>query len=98
MPRLHALDGVAVLVHVEDAGLDSERVERVDALSHGAWNAGLQRVADAAETLPAAHVMHAVHGLLLEAGYADHGVLGDDLGELLFRPALGVLGPTGRTM
>src|SRR5206468_11962948 len=30
--RLHALDRMAVLVHVEDAEPDGERIERVDAL------------------------------------------------------------------
>ena len=62
VPRLHALDGVAILVHVEDAELHRQRVERVDPLlPRLVEGLGLERIADAAEALLAAQVMHAVH-------------------------------------
>src|SRR5262249_45627563 len=61
--RLHSLHGMAIFVHVEDAELDRKRVQRVDAfLPRLVERLRLQGVTDAAETLPATHVMHAVHG------------------------------------
>ena len=63
MARLHALDGMAVLIHVEDAELDRQRVESINPLlPRLVEGLGLKRIADAAKTLLAAEIMHAVHG------------------------------------
>ena len=60
--RLHALDGVAILVHVEDAELDREREQGIDPLLPGLVEGlGLQRIANAAKSLLAAKIVHAVH-------------------------------------
>src|SRR5258708_18242934 len=62
MARLHAFDGVAILVHVENAELDRQRIERVDALlPRLVEGLRLQGVANATEALSAAHVMNAIH-------------------------------------
>jgi hypothetical protein len=37
VPRLHALDRVAVLVHVEDAEPDREEYSALTRFSHGSW-------------------------------------------------------------
>ena len=68
MARLHALDRVAVLVHVEDAEPDGERIERVDALLPVLVK-GLRigRVANRAEALRPAEVVDAVHRELRRA-------------------------------
>jgi hypothetical protein len=60
--RLHALDRVAVLVHVEDAEPDGERIERVDALLPVVVERlRVGRMAHRAEALRAAEVVDAVH-------------------------------------
>jgi NADPH:quinone reductase-like Zn-dependent oxidoreductase len=62
MARLHALDGVAVLVHVEEPAPHREGVERVRAhLPGGVEGLRVVRVAHRPEPLPAAQVVDAVH-------------------------------------
>jgi hypothetical protein len=60
--RLHPLDRVPVLVHVEDAAPHREPVERVDALlPRRVERRRVRRVPHRAEALPAAEVVDAVH-------------------------------------
>ena len=62
MARLHALDGMAVLVHVEHALLDREAVERIDPfLPRRVKSLRRRRVAHRAEALLAAEIVDAVH-------------------------------------
>ena len=65
MARLHALDRVPVLVHVEDAEPDREPVERVDPLLPRRVEGGrIGRMPHRAEALPAAEIVNAVHARL----------------------------------
>src|SRR6266496_2117339 len=65
VPRLHALDGVAVLIHVEDAEPHCERIERIDAhFPLGMECRCVERIPDWAETLVATEVVHPVHARL----------------------------------
>ena len=59
---------------------------------------GLKRIADAAKTLLAAEIMHAVHGFnpVLQARDADHGIFRDELGKLLLGPACRFGGAQGQ--
>ena len=64
MARLHALNGVAVFVHVEDAGTHRHTVEGIDAffpflMEHRCIGA----VHHGPKALPATEVVHAVHAL-----------------------------------
>jgi hypothetical protein len=62
LPRLHSLDRVPVFVHVEDAKPHGESVKRIGAhLPIGVKGRRVMRVANGAETLPAAHVVHSIH-------------------------------------
>ena len=83
--RLHPLDRVPVLVHVEDAEPDREPVERVDPLLPGRVERGrVGHVSHRPEALPPAEVVDAVHALSvrrLEAGHADHRIARDDRGQ-----------------
>src|SRR5439155_1120986 len=92
MARLHALDRMAVLIHVEDAEPDRESVERVDANFPGCVERSrVHGIAHRSEALPAAEIVHAIHERLakLQMRDADHGVARHDVGELLFRPTDG---------
>src|SRR5438067_808414 len=69
MARLHALDGVPILIHVEDAEPHGERIEGIDAhFPFGVEGGRVERIPDATETLPAAEIVHAVHGQLPATG------------------------------
>jgi hypothetical protein len=60
--RLHALDRMAIFVHVEDAELHCQRVQRVRAnFPGGMEDRRVGCMANRAEALLAAEVVHAVH-------------------------------------
>src|SRR4029434_3949332 len=93
MTRFHALDSVTVFVHIEEAASHCEYIKGICTYFPLAVKfPRVQRVADAAETLPAAHVVHAVHRWpQLETRDTDHRVAGHDFSELVLRPADGFL-------
>src|SRR4029079_1200479 len=60
--RRHALDGVPVFVHVEDAASDRHAVERIDPpFPIRMEDRRPHRVANRSKTLPAAEIVNAIH-------------------------------------
>ena len=89
--RRHALDGVSVGIHGEEPKAHGMTIERIDpALPILMKHRRIRLVAHRPKALASAHIVQAIHDLgSRQARHADHGFFGDNLNQLLLRPAQG---------